>query len=229
MRSRAFVAGEPDVGRRANARELLAWNRAGAGGTALLFGEIVEHYGRRAGVGDPPLGAAFARDDDPAYEDWRIRAWPDDVAAHSPVAGPDPAADARLGTAVAVVRDGTLLLGERIASFGNGAWQTPGGKPERGERLALAAARELHEETGLHAVRMRYATSQVDLMPETGVTWRTHFWVADVTGELENREPDKCAVWEWFALDALPSPLFAIDDRTLEAIARLANLTRISS
>lgn len=206
----------------ANAREVLAWNRAGSGRTALLFSEIVTHFAVRGGVGDLPLGAAFARDDDPAYEDWRIRAWPDDLRAASNVASPDRHAKARLGTAVAIVRDGKLLLGERIAPYGNGAWQTPGGKPDPGEQLARAAARELLEETALVATRMRYVTAQVDLMPETGVTWRTHFWLADADGDVVNREPDKCASWQWFPFDALPSPLFAIDARTIDAIRALA-------
>ena len=55
---------------------------------------------------------------------------------------------AGVGVATAIVRDGRLLLGRRIASYGSGLWQTPGGKVDPGESLADAAVRETYEETG---------------------------------------------------------------------------------
>lgn len=48
-----------------------------------------------------------------------------------------------------VVRDGALLLVERGHPPGQGLWSVPGGRVERGERMADAVLRELREETGL--------------------------------------------------------------------------------
>lgn len=51
----------------------------------------------------------------------------------------------------AVIRDGEgrLLLIRRATEPSKGCWSLPGGRVEPGESAAEAAAREVHEETGL--------------------------------------------------------------------------------
>ena len=56
----------------------------------------------------------------------------------------------KLGVSACVWRDGKVLLVER-AKPPRGMWAFPGGHVELGESLEQAAARELHEETGLTA------------------------------------------------------------------------------
>lgn len=51
-----------------------------------------------------------------------------------------------------VVRDDRLLLIRRARAPGRGLWSLPGGRVERGETLAEAVVRELHEETGIDGV-----------------------------------------------------------------------------
>ena len=130
----------------------------------------------------------------------------------------------KTGVAVAVVRDGALLLGRRIAAYGNGAFQIPGGKPDDGETIEHTAIRELAEETGLIARATAIAAEQIDTFPENGETWRTVFVVAHVGDDAVpvNLEPDKCEGWDFYPLTALPQPLFAIDPQTLDAIASTA-------
>jgi 8-oxo-dGTP diphosphatase len=126
---------------------------------------------------------------------------------------------AGIGVAVAVVRDGQILLGRRIARYGNGLWQTPGGKPDAGETLAEAAVRETFEETGLALGEPREIARQSDDFPEIGYRYETVFFAARCDeGEPVNREPDKCAGWSWHPLGALPEDRFAIDASTIEAI-----------
>jgi len=60
----------------------------------------------------------------------------------------------RLGVWCAVLRDGGLLLSKRSDL---NVWALPGGRLDVGESLADAAAREVEEETGLHAVNLRPA------------------------------------------------------------------------
>jgi 8-oxo-dGTP diphosphatase len=121
--------------------------------------------------------------------------------------------------AVAVIRDGRVLLGRRIAKHGDGLLQLPGGKPHDREPLAATATREVREETGLIVADVREVATQVDDFPEVGKRYTTHFFVAlDPRGEPENREPDKCEGWAWYPLDAWPADRFAIDEPTITAI-----------
>ena len=132
-----------------------------------------------------------------------------------------PALRAGIGTAVAVVRDGAVLLGRRRGSYGDGLWQTPGGKPDPGETLLEAAVRETLEETGLAVGDPFEIARQFDDFAEIGYRYETVFFAVRAPfGEPENTEPDKCHGWEWVPLDALPpaAERFAIDDATVEAI-----------
>ena len=59
--------------------------------------------------------------------------------------------DRFLEVAIAVIgREGMILIAQRLAgdSFG-GFWEFPGGKPESGEDLKAALAREIREELGV--------------------------------------------------------------------------------
>lgn len=57
----------------------------------------------------------------------------------------------RVGVLALVCRDNRLLLVERGRPPNQGLWGFPGGKLEFTESLTAAAARELHEETGITA------------------------------------------------------------------------------
>lgn len=65
---------------------------------------------------------------------------------------PEQKRDDRVRCAGAVVRDvrGRLLLVQRANDPSRGLWSLPGGRIEAGESAREAAAREVHEETGLH-------------------------------------------------------------------------------
>ncbi|WP_240655770.1 NUDIX hydrolase [Paraburkholderia phosphatilytica] len=55
--------------------------------------------------------------------------------------------------ATVICRQGTQIL---LVSRQHGRWALPGGRPKPGEDLAQAAARELLEETSLHALGLSY-------------------------------------------------------------------------
>lgn len=202
-----------------NARSVIFFNRAGDGETTLTYDQMIDFYCTREGVGPMPTGVELWRMPDDAGNDWYQRNWPHDLR-ESTFAEPDPYVEARQGVAVAVVRDGVILLGKRLNCIGSGEWQMPGGKPEPGELLEQAAVRELREETGLVAVSQQYAGSHVAKLSD-GVFLRTHYFLVDALGVPMNVEPDKCDGWEWQPIGSPPSPMFASNARAIGAIATL--------
>jgi ADP-ribose pyrophosphatase YjhB (NUDIX family) len=113
-------------------------------------------------------------------------------------------------SAVVVHQDGRLLLGRRTD---NGLWAVVSGIPEPGEQPALAAVREVLEETGINAVvqglaavssapeAIRYENE--DLAQYLDLTFLCR---AVGTGDPQVADDESTAVG-WFEADALPEPL----------------------
>jgi 8-oxo-dGTP diphosphatase len=122
---------------------------------------------------------------------------------------PSAPATPRVGVGVIVIRDGLVLVGERLGAHGAGTWALPGGHLEFGETLLACAGRELFEETGLLLASVSPGPYANDLFEEERKHYVTLFVVAhDVTGTPEVREPGKCAQWKWVRWSELPDPLF---------------------
>ncbi len=126
----------------------------------------------------------------------------------------------RVGLGALILKDGKVLLGRRKGSFAQGEYAFPGGHLEYMERFEDGMLREITEECGLTVKNMRFqmVTNIMRYAPK-------HFvglvFVADwESGEPQNLEPEKCEGWDWYDLEALPSPLFA---STETAIASLKN------
>ena len=116
----------------------------------------------------------------------------------------------RIGVAVIVVREGRVLLGQRLGAHGEGTWALPGGHLEFGETIEGCAARELAEETGLQADAFAPGPFTNTVLASKGLPYVTLFMLAqDPRGEPARLEPEKCSGWEWFAWSALPAPLFS--------------------
>ena len=115
----------------------------------------------------------------------------------------------RVGVAALLIKNHKILLGKRKNTNGHGAWATPGGHLEFGETLEECVRRELLEETGLQADSVRKLWFTNDIHVQTNKHYVTLFMlVEEFSGNLENREPEKCEGWQWFELDNLPRPLF---------------------
>ncbi|AQM70865.1 Nucleoside triphosphatase NudI [Vibrio campbellii] len=130
----------------------------------------------------------------------------------------------RVGVATIILRDGAILLGERIGSHGANTWATPGGHLELGESIEDCAKREVLEETGLIVDSIEKFTFTNDIFEKEGKHYVTLFVVASsASGEPQVTEPDKCKQWKWCRLDDLPEPLFLPlinllkEDNTLES------------
>ncbi|MEV7937181.1 NUDIX domain-containing protein [Kitasatospora sp. NPDC088264] len=92
------------------------------------------------------------------------------------------------------------------------AWTLPGGKVDPGESADRAAARELHEETGLVVAP---ADLRLDRVLHVAQGWDGHgqyvhflFAAERWHGELTNREPHKHLEVRWSPIRDLPTPMF---------------------
>lgn len=103
-----------------------------------------------------------------------------------------------------------ILLIERGRDPFRGRWALPGGFMEIDEDLETAAARELHEETGLHGCELRQlgAFGRVGRDPRgrtVSVVYITHI---DEMQAAQVRAGDDAAKAQWFDIRALPDMAF---------------------
>ncbi len=114
-----------------------------------------------------------------------------------------------IGVGVVIWREQKILLGERISKDENNSWQFPGGHLENTESVIACAQREVHEETGLQVKNLRHFGFTDKPFITAQKKYITLLVSCDYqSGEVETREPDKCAGWQWFDYQQLPSPLF---------------------
>ncbi|GAA58190.1 nudix hydrolase 1 [Pseudoalteromonas sp. BSi20652] len=115
----------------------------------------------------------------------------------------------RVGVAVIIMRQNTILLGERIGAHGANTWATPGGHLEFGESVEQCAIREVFEETGLKVSKITKLDFTNDIFTAQNKHYITLYVKADFEGgEPELKEPNKCLKWRWCDINNLPTPLF---------------------
>jgi 8-oxo-dGTP diphosphatase len=123
-----------------------------------------------------------------------------------------------VGVGVLVMKDGKVLLGRRKNAHGAGEYASPGGHLEHLESFEACARREVREETGLELGDLAF----LRLLNTTTYAPRHYVDVSIVaqwkSGEPKVLEPEKVERWDWYALDALPSPLFAMLHTSFEAL-----------
>ncbi len=110
---------------------------------------------------------------------------------------------ARLACLVFLVRDGAVLLERRPATSDRfaGLWDAVGGHVEAGEDIEASARRELREETGLEASRLRLR----GVIHESGLLGHHYvvFLFVGECGEGEARAGDGVGELAWHPVEAL--------------------------
>lgn len=122
----------------------------------------------------------------------------------------------RVGVGVLILNQGKVLLGKRHAEYSNsatkladsgGTWTCPGGSIDFGETLIDCAKREVLEEVGL-VIHDPQLISISDNLSEQAQYVTVGFLAESFEGILENKEPEKIDMWNWFDIENLPENLF---------------------
>ena len=113
----------------------------------------------------------------------------------------------KVGLGVLVVRDGKVLLGQRINTHGANTWQFPGGHMEFGESFEQTARRECMEEAGITLGPVSFLHTTNDIFEEEGKHYVTVIMQSTTTDDPKVLEPEKCASWGWYDWNHLPQPL----------------------
>ena len=114
----------------------------------------------------------------------------------------------RVGIGVMILREGKVLLGERVNSHGDGEYCFPGGHLEYMEGYEACARRETKEETGLELDTVSFQLlGNVTEYPPTHYI-QVGMLATSERGDPQTLEPEKIRNWAWYDLDELPAPLF---------------------
>jgi 8-oxo-dGTP diphosphatase len=122
----------------------------------------------------------------------------------------------KVGIGVIVVRNGKILLGERLAGHGSGNFQLPGGHLEYGETFEETAKREVAEETGLVDIEIKGIISLGN-----DIMYGKHYVSVGVlanslVGDPKTMEPEKSKGWTWFDIDDLPENIFLMSKKVID-------------
>lgn len=113
----------------------------------------------------------------------------------------------RVGLAVILMKDNSVLLGKRKGSHASGTWSFPGGHLEYFESFKKCAEREVEEETGLTIKLIDKNPSAVtnDYFKKDDKHYITLFFRALYQkGTPKLMEPEKCSEWQWFDWNKMP-------------------------
>jgi 8-oxo-dGTP pyrophosphatase MutT (NUDIX family) len=120
-----------------------------------------------------------------------------------------------------VRRGGDILVMQRQnTGYADGQWSVPAGHVDESESATAAASRELAEETGLFVApsNWRLGCAMHRYTPER-LCMDLFFVAGPFSGDVVNREPEKCGTLEFRAFDDLPAPFLGYIGSAIRAIA----------
>ncbi len=127
-----------------------------------------------------------------------------------------------VGFGVMILKDNKVLLGHRHPDpekassdlHGEGTWTMPGGKLHFQESFEDGAKREALEETGLILNQIQVISLTSDVVPDNHYI-TLGFLCEDFSGEVQVMEPDEITEWQWFEINNLPSPMYAVSQKII--------------
>ena len=116
-----------------------------------------------------------------------------------------------------LIRDGKVLLLRRCnTGYEDGQYSLIAGHLDGDEEVTAAMIREAREEAGIEIAPENLRV--VGVMHRKSTEERIDFFLAATawSGEITNREPDKCDQLAWFDLDRLPENVIPYVRRALD-------------
>jgi len=109
---------------------------------------------------------------------------------------------------ICVIQGEKILLGKRLNKIGKGEWWCPGGHLEFGETIESGMMREVLEETGIRLNSIVLGPYTEEFFDTEGLHYINLVGVAEIDDNITPvaMEPEKCASWEWFDWENLPTP-----------------------
>lgn len=103
-------------------------------------------------------------------------------------------------TAAVIVRDGQVLLGNRVYPEKNlSVWNFPGGRCDEGETIGESLTREVNEEIGVNESNFQV----IDFIKKIKGSWKDdvlYLFHCKINQEPKLMEPEKFKEWKWFNL-----------------------------
>ena len=114
--------------------------------------------------------------------------------------------DIHIDLHLVLMRDGCVLMGvRRNTEFAPGQYHVPAGHLEIDETIIDGIIREASEETGIELTPEDIDLALVMHVRDESDRLSLFFTADHWSGEIENREPQKCAGWEWVPITDLPA------------------------
>jgi len=120
-----------------------------------------------------------------------------------------------------LIRDGKVLLLRRFnTGYEDGKYSVIAGHLEGDEEIRTAAIREAQEEVGIEISPVDLEV--VGVMHRKSTDERIDFFLAAISwsGEITNKERDRCDQLAWFDLDELPENVIPYVGRALDIYRR---------
>ena len=120
-------------------------------------------------------------------------------------------------------KEGKILLIRRYnTGFADGQYTLPSGKLHAHETFTQAALRETFEEVNAKIELSDIKSAHIMVEKTEDRDWTHHFFITKKwSGEIKNKEPDKCDDIQWFDINNLPNNMLYF---VKQALAKVYNL-----
>lgn len=122
-----------------------------------------------------------------------------------------------------LMKDSKVLLLRRCnTSYEDGKYSIPAGHVEKGETFTQCAIREIKEEIGITVdaqdLKVVHVMQRIGKEAENSERVDIFFTTEKYTGEIENKEPNKCDDLSWFDANNLPENTIPYIKQAIQAM-----------